>query len=74
MISTKHKVDVLQVVVDALDHRKKALENLVTLHGMSYFASPKAPKEIRNDVKEVEAQKVFGKIDEKTLWMYRLSN
>ncbi len=37
----KHKADILQAAVSALDHRKSALERLVSLHGQSYFASPK---------------------------------
>jgi len=45
LIDAKHKVDVLQAFVNALDHRKRALENLVDLHGQSYFAEPRARKE-----------------------------
>jgi len=37
----KHKVDILQAAVTALDHRKSALERLVSLHGQNYFAAPK---------------------------------
>lgn len=40
-IRKRHEQDVLQATVDALEHRKKALENLVHLHGMSYFSEPK---------------------------------
>ena len=40
----KNEVDVLQVAVNALEHRKRALENLVTLHGQNYFASPSEKK------------------------------
>lgn len=43
--NAKHKVDILQAAVDALEHKKRALENLVTLHGQSYFASPRVSKE-----------------------------
>lgn len=38
----RHRVDVLQAAVAALDHKKKALENLVYLHGQNYFSSPHA--------------------------------
>lgn len=38
----KHKVDVLQAFVTALDHRKRALEKLVDLFGMNYYAKPEA--------------------------------
>jgi hypothetical protein len=40
----KHRVDVYQAAVSALDHRKRALENLVTLHGQDYFATPRLSK------------------------------
>lgn len=39
----KHAVEVLTAVVKALDHKKRALESLVSLHGQDYFATPKAP-------------------------------
>jgi len=39
----KHDVDIYQAAVNALDHRKRALEKLVDLHGQNYFSSPKAP-------------------------------
>jgi len=37
----KHRVDMVQAAVSALDHRKSALERLVSLHGQNYFATPK---------------------------------
>lgn len=40
----QHLVNMLMAVTIALDHRKRALENLVVLHGQSYFASPKAKR------------------------------
>jgi hypothetical protein len=45
VIKTKHKVDLLQAVVVALDHRKRALESLVSLHGQRYFSEPIARTE-----------------------------
>lgn len=33
-------VDLLEGIMTALEHRKKALENLVYLHGQSYFSAP----------------------------------
>jgi len=38
----KHRVDVLLAFLSALEHRKRALEGLVSLHGQQYFATPKA--------------------------------
>ena len=40
--AARYTVGLVQGVVDALDHRKKALENLVHLHGQNYFATPRA--------------------------------
>ncbi len=42
LIEAKHHVDILQATVNALDHRRRALENLVDLHGQGYFAEPRA--------------------------------
>jgi hypothetical protein len=41
VIVSQKNVDMIQATVTALDHRKKALENLVTLHGQSYFSTPR---------------------------------
>jgi len=49
----KYEYDVAQGVVRAFDHRKSALENLVRLHGQSYFAGPTIP----HDLGEVRAQR-----------------
>lgn len=46
IIDKKHDVDILQSAVTAMDHRKRALENLVTLHGQQYFSSPKEPRDL----------------------------
>lgn len=45
----KHKVDIYQAAVNTLDHRKRALENLVDLHSQNYFSSPRAKQEIDKD-------------------------
>lgn len=39
----RHKQEIYQAAVNALDHRKRALEKIVDLHGQNYFATPKAP-------------------------------
>lgn len=38
----KYDLDIADVAVKTLDHRKKALENLVDLHGQDYFSTPRA--------------------------------
>lgn len=40
IIDAHYTVDQLEGMVKALDHRKKALENEVILHGQSYYATP----------------------------------
>ena len=39
----KFNVAILETDYRRLDHRKKALEDLVTLHGRDYFAAPREP-------------------------------
>lgn len=41
VIAAKHRLDILDAAVTALEHRKQALENLVRLHGQNYFSVPK---------------------------------
>lgn len=57
-LEARHRVGVLQAAVTALDHRKKALENLVSLHGQKYFASPRASETTRDAMEEVEKKSV----------------
>jgi DNA repair ATPase RecN len=40
-IDAKHAVDILQAAVNTLDHRKRALENLVDLRLADYFSEPR---------------------------------
>ena len=41
IIDCKYAVDILEAWMTALEDRKKQLENMVTLHGRQYFASPR---------------------------------
>lgn len=54
MNKAKYEMDVFQAAVEALDHKKKALENLVSLRLSDYFSEPKAPKGRRDEVSEME--------------------
>lgn len=49
----KHEVDLLNAAVQALDHRKHALQNLVSLHGQQYFATPKADEHGKEAAEEL---------------------
>ena len=42
LFKTKHRVDVLQAAVVALEHRKRSLTLLVQLHLANYFSDPKS--------------------------------
>jgi hypothetical protein len=50
---------VFKAAVQSLEHKKKALENLVTLWVGSYFAGPKSPKEV--DMGEVHSRATRGR-------------
>ncbi len=50
----KHRVNVLQAAVEGLEHRKRALTQLVELHGQDYFATPKMPPGVRKRRQEDE--------------------
>lgn len=52
VIDAKHQMDMLQAAVDTLEHRKRALENLVSLHGQNYFSTPRAPHGTEEEMDE----------------------
>jgi len=64
VINSKYEQNVAQAAVDAVDHRKSALENLVRLYGQQYFAGPSIPNDINRDwekrVKEKRANEVVA--------------
>jgi hypothetical protein len=45
-IDAKYEHEVAVGAVRAFDHRKSALEKLVTLHGQNYFAGPSVPHDL----------------------------
>lgn len=51
-IQAKFDADIAQGAVNAVNQRKDALENLVRLHGMQYFAGPKVPHDLTQLKKE----------------------
>lgn len=58
VIKRKYERDLLQAVVNALEHRKRALEGLVSLHGMDYFSSPKTDRESQEALAETTKRSV----------------
>lgn len=63
-----YQVNLLVAAVSTLDHRKRALENLVDLHGMNYFSAPKARtnsgREAADDIRKRRARRAYDGGDE----------
>lgn len=60
LIQAKFELEKWEGVLLALEHRKRALENLVTLHGQGYFSEPSLSGEARRRVEDSEMSKVRG--------------
>lgn len=60
----KRDASILQGAVKAFEQRKVALENMVRLHGQSYFAGPKIPRNLSDErqAKEAKAARINEKI------------
>lgn len=61
VIHRQHEVDVLQAAVTALEHKKRALENLVHLHSMSYFSKPRTNEDSYESMREEQRARVLNK-------------
>lgn len=59
--NAKHRMDVIQAFVNALDHKKKALENHVTLFVHNWYAEPREPKEARGYVEQRQRENMYSK-------------
>jgi altronate dehydratase len=64
LIQAKFESDVAYGAVKAVDARKDALENLVKLLGMQYFAGPKEPRNL-HEQKEIRQNKINASIAQK---------
>lgn len=62
MHNRKHEAEVLNVMVQALDTKKKSLENLVGLMGMEYHSAPKAPNGMEKITSEYEKKHARKKL------------
>lgn len=61
----KYEADMARAAVNAFEHRKSALENLVRLYGQQYFAGPSVPYQINREWEAKEKdQRVSKKISE----------
>ncbi len=60
LIAANKKVSTYYSAVHTLDHRKAALERLVSLHGQNYFATPRATdensREVVDDIEKTSAR------------------
>lgn len=56
-LSAKKEHDLARYACTAIEQRKSALENLVKLHGQSYFAGPSAPRDLNHERQEAAKQK-----------------
>ena len=52
-----YELEMAQGAVRAVDQRKQALENLVRLHGLQYFAGPKIPRDLSKEYNKKQVQK-----------------
>ena len=58
LIDAKFELESWEAAVEALEHRKRALENLVTLHGQGYFADPSLSKGNRKGIEDTEQREL----------------
>lgn len=58
-LDAKYESDMAGAAVQAFEHRKVALENLVRLHGQQYFAGPRVPHNLSEQraLKEKEKER-----------------
>ncbi|MFP4025827.1 MAG: hypothetical protein ACLFVR_14985 [Thiohalospira sp.] len=63
-LNAKYEAGVAQGVVSAIDARKTMLELLVKLHGQSYFAGPRVPRDLSQE-REKSQKKIDGGISQK---------
>lgn len=54
----KYELDVLYAAVNALEHKKRALESLVSLHGQNYFSTPRAKGSNAEAVESLKSERV----------------
>ncbi len=55
----KHAAKILEAAVEGIEHRKRALEKLVDLHGRDYFGDkPRPSKENKEAVEEMEKRTI----------------
>jgi len=61
IIEKKHEIEVFAGMLTSLEQRKRGLENLVELHGRSYFAEPRAKGKVGEAITEKRTRSVYRK-------------
>lgn len=61
MLDANYAVAICQAAVNAIEHRKRALEGLVSLHGQNYFSVPRTSKENMDHMTGERAERVRRK-------------
>lgn len=56
-IKASYEFNMARYAVQAISDRKDALENLVKLHGMQYFAGPSVPRDLSKEWESKQKQK-----------------
>lgn len=59
MLTIKFDIDHLQAGVNSLEHKKRMIESLVTLHGNQYFAAPKVTQAGMEEVSRKHVESNF---------------
>ena len=57
LIDARYEYEIARNAVYAINARKDALENLVKLHGMQYFAGPRIPRDLSKEYQNRASQK-----------------
>ena len=58
VIKKKHVADLADAEVRGLEHRRASLENLTALWGRNYWAEPRAPKGMEEEVREQQTARL----------------
>ena len=56
-LKAAYELEMAQGAVRAMDQRKQALEYLVKLHGLQYFAGPRVPRDLSKEYQKKQDQK-----------------
>lgn len=58
VIEAQHKVDVFGGLINTLEHRKRTIEGLITLHGQGYWSKPRVSRAADESfAKDVDARR-----------------